>query len=210
MGSRSQGEERPRGSRGAAGNGGPVGPHPRAVAAAVARTVGNVAVVLVLYYVLPLDESFGWATLAALFGGMLVVAVLATWQVRSVVRSPYPAMRATETLALTVPLFLVLFAASYQILASTDPATFSQPLTRTDTLYFVVTVLATVGFGDITPVSELARVLTTVQMIGDLVLVGLVFKAMLGAVQRGRAAAPPGDRTAPAGRRVTDLSGHDC
>jgi hypothetical protein len=174
-------------------------PHPRAVAAGVARTLGNVTVVLVLYYVLPLDQSFGWVTLAQLFGGMVVVAVLATLQVRSVVRSPYPVLRATETLALTVPLFLVLFAATYQVLASSDPANFSQPLTRTDTLYFVVTVFATVGFGDITPVSELARALTTVQMIGDLVLVGLVFKAMLNAVQRGRAAAPPADRASPAG-----------
>ena len=29
-------------------------------------------------------------------------------------------------------------------------------MTRTDALYFVVTVFATVGFGDITPVSETA------------------------------------------------------
>jgi voltage-gated potassium channel len=210
MDSQSRSGERPGGSHWVAENGVAVAPHPRAVAAAAARTLGNITVVLVLYYVLPLDESFGWVTLAELFGGMVVVAVLATWQVRSVVRSPYPVLRATETLALTVPLFLVLFASSYQVLASTDPDNFSQLLTRTDTLYFVVTVFATVGFGDITPVSELARVLTTVQMIGDLVLVGLVFKAMLSAVRRGRAATPPGDRASPAGRRVNDLSGHDC
>ena len=185
-------------------------PHPRTVAVALARTLGNVAVVLVLYYVVPLDRPFGWPTLAGLLGGILVIALLAVWQVRSVVRSPHPVLRATETLAFTVSLFLVLFAAAYQILAANDPANFSQPLTRTDTLYFVVTVFATVGFGDITPVSEVARVLTTLQMIGDLVLVGLVFKAMLSAVQRTRAAAfPPADhpsRADPASAREAPQS----
>jgi voltage-gated potassium channel len=47
-------------------------------------------------------------------------------------------------------------------------------------------VFATVGFGDITPVTELARILTTVQMVGDLVLIGLVLRVFLTAVERGR------------------------
>ena len=43
------------------------------------------------------------------------------------------------------------------VLAGTDPGSFTEPLTRTDSLYFVVTVFATVGFGDITPLSLSAR-----------------------------------------------------
>ena len=43
-----------------------------------------------------------------------------------------------------------------------------QPLTRADALYFAVTVFSTVGFGDITPESEAARVVLIVQMLGDL------------------------------------------
>ena len=115
------------------------------------------------------------------------MAVLTAWQVRSVLRSPHPGLRAAETLALTVSLFLVLFAACYQQLAATDASAFSEPLSRTDTLYFVITVFATVGFGDISPVSAAARVLASVQMIGDVVLIGLLVRAMLTAVERGRA-----------------------
>ena len=46
-----------------------------------------------------------------------------------------------------------------------------------------MTVFATVGFGDIAPVSELARVLVTIQMLVGLVAVGVIAKLVLGAVQ---------------------------
>ena len=59
-------------------------------------------------------------------------------------------------------------------------------LTRTDSLYFTVTVFATVGFGDIIATSQTARLLVTVQMILDLVVLGLGIRVFLGAVQRGR------------------------
>jgi hypothetical protein len=48
-----------------------------------------------------------------------------------------------------------------------------------------VTVLSTVGFGDITPVTQAARALVMIQMIGDLFLVGIVAKVIVGAVQTG-------------------------
>ena len=47
-------------------------------------------------------------------------------------------------------------------------ASFTQPLTRTDALYFTVTVFSTVGFGDITAKSEAARIVLIVQMLADL------------------------------------------
>ena len=50
----------------------------------------------------------------------------------------------------------------------TDRSSFSEPLNRTDALYFTTSTFATVGFGDITPVSQLARAVVSVQMIADL------------------------------------------
>ena len=183
--------ERPRVDRsntGGRADGRPAGrPQLRHLAVAVARTLGSVTAVVVLYYLLPLGRPFGWSTVLALLGGVVFVGLLTSWQVRSVLRSPHPGLRATETLSVTVSLFLVLFAACYQVLGATDPSAFSEPLGRTDTLYFVVTVFATVGFGDISPVSAAARVLSSAQMLSDLVLIGLVVKAMLTAVERGRA-----------------------
>ena len=59
-------------------------------------------------------------------------------------------------------------------------------MTRTDALYFTVTVFSTVGFGDITAKTEAARLVVTGQMIADLVVIGLAVKVIAGAVKRGR------------------------
>jgi hypothetical protein len=100
-----------------------------------------------------------------------------------------------EALAAAIPLFLLLFAAAYLRMADADPGAFSEPLSRTDALYFTITVFSTVGFGDITPKTDLARVATMVQMLADLLAVGLVLHVMVGAVKAGmqrRAAAAAG------------------
>jgi hypothetical protein len=47
--------------------------------------------------------------------------------------------------------------------------------------YYTVTVFSTVGFGDITAKTELARTLVTVQMLVNLVVIGLVAKVIFGA-----------------------------
>jgi voltage-gated potassium channel len=164
----------------------------RSAARAVVRSLLTVVALVAVYYLLPLNRHFGAGTVIALAATLVCLTVLVTLQVRSIVRSRYPALRAVESLALTIPLFLLIFAVVYELLSTSDPHAFSEQLTRTDSLYFVVTVFATVGFGDITAVSEVARVLVTVQMVSDLLLIGLVVRAVLGAVQRssrGRARA---------------------
>jgi len=107
------------------------------------------------------------------------------WQIREIARSPYPRIRAIGTLATSVPLFFVVFAETYYLMGQAQAANFSEPLTRLDAMYFTVTVFATVGFGDIVAVSGAARTVVVVQMLGDLVIVGLGAKALLSAVQTG-------------------------
>ena len=52
---------------------------------------------------------------------------------------------------------------------------------------------STVGFGDITATSQVARVIVIVQMLLDLIVIGVVIRVFLGAVQRGRwRRVPPG------------------
>jgi voltage-gated potassium channel len=47
-----------------------------------------------------------------------------------------------------------------------------------------------VGFGDITPKTELARLLVTGQMIANVVILGLAIKVVVGAVRSSRSGAP--------------------
>jgi len=75
-------------------------------------------------------------------------------------------------------------------MARLSPGSFTAPLTRTDALYFTVTVFSTVGFGDITAKTETARLVVTGQMIADLVILGLAIKAIVSAVRRGRQRRP--------------------
>ncbi|MDZ5662178.1 potassium channel family protein [Nocardioides sp. S-58] len=157
------------------------------VARGVARALASTTAVCVLYFVLPLDHlgrlPVGVGLLAAL-GALVVVTV---WQVHAVTRSTHPGVRAVEALAVILPVFLVLFAVSYYLLTLDDPDSFTAgALTRTDALYFTVTVFATVGFGDIAAVTQQARRLVTVQMVLDLLLIGVVIRVFVGAVERGR------------------------
>ena len=150
------------------------------------RTVVAATVLVVLYYVLPLDRPWDADTAVRLLVGLLVFVGLVVWQVRTIIGARYPALRAAEALGLILPLYLLLFASTYFVMERASAGNFTQPLTRTDALYFTVTVFATVGFGDITPKSEVARELVMVQMLGDLALLGIGVRLLLTAVQRGR------------------------
>jgi voltage-gated potassium channel len=157
----------------------------RLIAGAVLRSVLVAAVLVVLYYVLPLDRPWDSATAVRLLFGLLVFAGVMVWGVRAVAGSRYPGMRAAEALALVLPLFLLLFASTYFEMERASAASFTQPLTRTDALYFTVTVFTTVGFGDITAKSETARIVLIVQMLADLAVLGVGARVLLRAVQRG-------------------------
>jgi voltage-gated potassium channel len=155
-------------------------------AVAFARALVYAVLIVVVFYVVPLRMAVDVGTLLRLVAGLAVLGALIAWQVRGIARSPYPSLRALETLAVALPLFLMLFAGTYTVLSQVDPGSFSEPMARTDAVYFTVTVFATVGFGDISPVSTAARVVVTLQMLANLLLLGFVVRTVLSAVDRGR------------------------
>jgi ion channel len=172
--------------------GDPAGAHPgakppyRRIAWTLLRAGGSVVVLVALYYLLPLDDPTRWLPVTMLVIGLVVFIAVVAAQVRLIIRSPFPGLRATESLATSVPFFLLLFAGTYIVMASSSPGNFSQPLTRSDALYFTVTVFTTVGFGDITAKTETARLVVTGQMIADLAILGLGIKVIIDAVRRGQ------------------------
>jgi voltage-gated potassium channel len=155
----------------------------RAVLGTVVRSTSTAGLLVLGYYVAPLDRRLTTGTVLLLGVALLLFAVFIAVTVRDILRSQRPRLRAVRALVVGVPLLVVVFAATHYTVAAQLPGAFSEALSRTDGLYFTVTVFATVGFGDITPVAELARVLVTVQMLVGLLTVGVIAKMVFGAVQ---------------------------
>ena len=174
-------------------------PPARKIVRAVLRAAGSTAALVVVYYLLPLNRSSAGFAVTVLVIGLVALVGLITFQVRSILASPFPGVRAVEALATSLPVFLLLFASTYLVTATESAGSFSQPLTHTDALYFTVTVFATVGFGDITATTAAARLVVTGQMIIDLVILGVGARVILGAVSRGRQRQPSEPGAAPPG-----------
>ncbi|UUU33789.1 potassium channel family protein [Streptomyces sp. CA-210063] len=160
-------------------------PHRWAAAVAGVRAVLIAVGLVTAYYLLPLDERGTAGASTLLVCGLVAVGLVFSWEVRVIARSPHPRLKAVEALAATLVLFLVLFAGAYYLLDRSAPGSFSEPLTRTDALYFALTTFSTVGYGDIAARSQAGRVLTMLQMTGGLLLVGVAARVLAGAVQAG-------------------------
>jgi Ion channel len=165
----------------------------RIIVRAVLLAAGSTFALVAIYYLLPLNRSSTWVAVTMLVIGLVVLIGLVAFQVRWILRSRFPGLRAVEALATSIPLFLLLFASTYVVMAAISAGNFSEPLTRTDALYFTVTLFSTVGFGDITAKTEAARLVVTGQMIVDLVAIALVVKVIVGAAKQGRQRQPADD-----------------
>ena len=158
----------------------------RLIVASLLRATVTTVVLVTLYYVLPLNQPLNSSAVVRLVISLIIFSGISAWQIRAILRSRYPGVRAVEGLAVIAPLFLLVFASTYFLMSGGGSENFSEAMSRTDALYFTVTTFATVGYGDITATSQLARSIVTVQMILDLLILGLGIRAFIGAVKIGR------------------------
>jgi hypothetical protein len=159
---------------------------PARVVLALLRATASTVVLVAIYYALPLDSSAQWVAITVLVIGLAAFVGLVAFQVRAIIASRFPGLRALEAFATSVPFFLLLFASTYVLLDTISASNFSQHMTHTNALYFSVTVFSTVGFGDITATAATPRLVVTAQMILDLIALALGVKVILGAVTRSR------------------------
>jgi len=153
----------------------------RLIAGSVARILGIAVLLLVAYFAAPIGQDADVVGVVLLSVGVVGFVALLIFQVRRILDSPMPQLRAAEALATVVPLVIVVFALFYVAYSDADPGAFSELITKVNGLYFTVTVLATVGFGDITATTDGTRIAVTVQMIVDLLIIGVVVKILMGA-----------------------------
>jgi voltage-gated potassium channel len=126
----------------------------RTMVSAGLRALAATAALVAIYYLLPLDHASTWVAATILVIGLVAFIALVIFQVRWIIRSRFPGLRAVEALATSLPLFLLLFSGTYVVMATVSATNFGEKLSHTDALYFTAAVFTTVGFGDITATSE--------------------------------------------------------
>jgi hypothetical protein len=166
----------------------------RMIVKGVLRPMGIVALTLLMYWLVPVEGATGSraASLAAAVGIAVILAVFVR-QLTRISKSAYPIEAALEAVGLVFGMFICLFAMLYVSISVGDPDAFSEVITKAGGIYFTVTVLATVGFGDITPATDTARLIVTLQMVIGMTLIGAAIKAFSFSAKAGVTARHPAE-----------------
>jgi voltage-gated potassium channel len=146
------------------------------------RSTGVVALLIGAYALLPFRGEHWWIGAVvglALLGAVLPVTVR---RLRRVMSSEMPLLEAAEALVLLVTMLVVGFASIYYAM-NDQQEQITGLATRVDSIYFTVTTLATVGFGDIHAQSQWSRVIVTLQMMINLAFIGVAVRVFLRVAQ---------------------------
>lgn len=150
----------------------------------LARLFVGTVLILLAYTAMPTGgKDMNWGAIPVTIIAIFLFTVVFARQVRSLGSARRPVVKAVELLVYSLLIFMVLFAAIAIQLDNFTPGSYSESLSKVDAFYFSVTTLATVGFGDITPVTTTARIVTTIQMLGNLVLLGIAFRLLTQEVE---------------------------
>ena len=152
--------------------------------------------VLLAYFVMPENSDNG--PVGVVLGALLALAGLAavTWVIIDEVRRSEKRLQPIHLL-LALELVVVIFSVAYYWLAVHTPAQFVGLETRLDALYFSLTTVATVGYGDVSASGQLARLLVSFQLVFNLIFVATLVGLFQGRLRTGM---PPskGDGDTPA------------
>jgi voltage-gated potassium channel len=141
------------------------------------------------YFALPIGHESGLRTLVRLGTDIALVGAVMFWQLRRISQALLPELRSIEGLGVIIAVFMVAFSSTYLAMSHQAATTFTMSLDHVRALYFTISVFSTVGFGDITPRTDAARLVVSAQMLLDLVVIGAVVRIIFNAA-RNRVGAP--------------------
>jgi hypothetical protein len=160
----------------------------RLVARPVLRSLLSLVLLLAIYYAIP-ERVFTTAqaavlSLLILVGGVGLLAWQIAGQARRLVEHADDESVQLQTVLLLAYMGVFVFALGYFFLARGVDGQFAGLDTKTDALYFTVTTLGTVGFGDIHPTGQAARAIVTGQIVFNLVFLGMVARLVTGELRQ--------------------------
>jgi hypothetical protein len=162
----------------------------RLLAAAIARTVITVVVLVVGYHLVPFDRGDTWQIGLVAVVALVLLFAGAVLELRAVKVAEFPTLRAVQSLTVSLVVVLLSFAGVYMILSNNDSGAFDEVLDHTGAVYFSLTTLTTIGYGDIVPLSHAARNVVMLQMVIDVLIIGVYVKLVTTTVRERLAAAP--------------------
>ena len=135
-----------------------------------------------VYAAIPVPGQMHESSWAFMFGaGLIVLGLLILVSIRRLLRAGEEAR--IRGLVLLLTLTVLFFSWADESVAKL-PDQFAQLTNKTDALYFNISTLATVGFGDVHPVGELARAAVTLQIVFNLVFLGTAVSVISGYFRR--------------------------
>lgn len=156
--------------------------------ALLVNTTVTLLLLTAMYFTLPFQlgrqAQEGWVR-AAVSVLLFVGLVLAFRSHVRRTRAREGALVRIEWLLAALYVLVLAFALAYAVTAHVSEHQFTGLHTRTDSLYFSVTLVSTVGLGDIHPAASFAKLLATTQMVVDLVYIGTSVR-LLGSVHDPR------------------------
>ena len=132
---------------------------------------------VVAYSIVPLRGEHWWVGALVGVGAIVGTLPLTVKRLQVIRRSEQPVLVAIEAIVLLVSMLILGFAAVYYAIDA-DQTQMVGLETRLDSVYFTVTTLATVGYGDIHAAGQGARALATAQMLLNLAVLGLVVRVL--------------------------------
>ncbi len=148
---------------------------------------------IVAYFLTPVRQFSNARPLVQLTVSILLIGSVLAWELRRIVKAKLPELRAIEALGSFIPFFLLMFSFAYLSMSQNDPNSFTQPLDHIRAVYFTVTTFSTTGYGDITPNLNPVRIVTAIQMLIDLALLGAIVRLLSRATSKSFGADEPSD-----------------
>jgi hypothetical protein len=153
----------------------------------IGRAFLLLAAATALYFVLPTGFSAHHTTVVATVFvlGVAGATALIVWQVRVYHRAAVSGQARILGLLSAVYASVLFFALTYYVLQAGDPNQVIGLQTRVDALYFSLSIISTVGFGDVHATAQAARAIVSLQIGFDLLFVSLALAAVKSAPAPG-------------------------
>lgn len=131
----------------------------------VVRLAAAVTLLCLVYFTVPLTRDIGRGEVAQIAFGFVALGLLGFMVVWEVRQQLIDDNRTIDRLALAMAVAVMGFALGFYVMAQRDPTQIEGLNTRLDSLYFTMTTLLTIGYGDIHATGQGARALVLVQMV---------------------------------------------